>query len=330
MKNKDLLIIFNIFGTQRDEDAQIAVYFKTIDQLFKHVEEYGSEKIRVVVAANLVSDYCVEELKNRYKNNITIFKIDERFTCQIVTNKVVLESIKLFNEEYEGYFYLSSSLFFPEKEQIFENLISKLKTKKYGIIQLQVNNDHGYHFLGFGPTGWISELDFDKDYFIPLGNHANFHAAIIHKSLKDFYGIPVTDVHGKCGMESVLSYCCSALRKHYILHGGLCLSHDRASDTNSAVNKGRHKFIPCRAQMFNRDKYAIARDPAAQSCGIGYYPGMLANNEPDWNGVILKHKKDKFDDKFLSLDDNMKFVAKKYFFSNKKELDYNSIEFTLR
>ena len=341
IEKKDLLIIFNIFGVQSDQDNQVNNYIKSLEQLFWLIESSNNANIRVVVGANLVTNYCIERLKSAFVDKITIFKFNSRYTCQMVTNKAVLASMNYFKEEYESFFYLSSGLTFPKKNDLFDIIIAKMKTKKFGILQIQVNDDHGYHFIGKGEFGWV-DIDFTQDYNIPPGNHANFHAAVIHKDMQEFYGLSVTDIHGKCGMESVLSYCCAALRKKYTLLGNYCLIHDRASDAITAANpknlppsefvfedSNGFNFIPCRTQMFNRDKTAIARDDEALSCGIGYYPGPLSNNEPDWNGVILKHNPDKFDDYYYSLDDNMKFIAKKYFYSSKAELDYDQIKFEI-
>ena len=339
MNKKDMLVVFNIFGVQKDQDAQAAGYIETLEQIFWHVDDAKDCSIRVLVAANIVTEYCIQKVKERFGSRVDIISFDTRYTCQIITNKAILTAIEKFNEEYESYFYISSGLTFPQKRGVFAEIISKMNTGKYGILHMQTNNDHGYHFLGQGEFGWPT-MNFKKDYDIPPGNHANFHAAVIHRKMKDFYKLPVTDVHGKCGMESVVSYCCAALRLKYTLFGDFILGHTPGLDTYATIDwrtlpEFREKLqqgimaVPCHDQMFQRDKTAIARDPEAIECGIGYYPGEIANNAPDWNGVILQHKKNKFDNEHLSLDDNMKNVAKKYFYSNKSELNYDIIEYKI-
>ena len=325
MIDKDLLVIYNIFGTQENEDKQIKSYTDALDEVYWHLDNAVDCSCRVVVSANMVSDYCIETIKEKYEDRIHIFKYDTRLTVQIATNKTILSAINHFKEEYEGYFYIGSGLRIPKKEGMVDGLIEKNRTGLYGIIQLNVNNDHGNHFLGFGPSQWINEIDFSQDYHIPPGNHCNFHAAVINRKLKDFYEFPVTDVHGKCGMESVLSYCCAALRLSYILFGGYCLRHERSSDTFRSVNVNGRTGVPCHEQMFKRDKKAIAADPEAIASGIGYYPGSLANNEVDWNGVILQHNPKQFDENHLALNGTMKLIAKKYFFSTREECPYDNI-----
>jgi hypothetical protein len=331
MTKKELLIIYNIFGIRYNEDAQIDEYKRALKSLFWHLDQYSKkDQVRVVLGGCLVSDRCINELLEFFPGRLQAFSFADRHTCQIVTNKVALECEKRYKEEYRGYFYLSSGLYFPKIEdwKLFERVEEHMNDlSKTGILQLQVNNDNGYHFLGFGPFDWIRQIDFSKDYKIGLGNCANFHAAVIHRSIRDYYGVPITDVHGMCGMESVLSYLSAALRRDYILMGDSTLHHARNSDSGGAMNLRGHAAIPCQTQMFGRDKHDIARDDLAKEVGIGYYPGRQSNNEPDWNGTILEHNLEKYDENIHALHPRNKEVAKKYFFSSREELDYDKIIF---
>ena len=327
---KDILLVYIIFGIQRDQERQINSYITELEDLFWHLDQNKEVSARVAVAANLVSRICVDSLKNHFGDRITVYNFPERHTCQVVTNKVICTSIDHFDEEYEGYFYISSGLKFHRIKgwDLFKRIADKLHSKEHGILQMQADSDNGYHFLGKGTLGWFNDINFLEDYSIPLGNHANFHAGVIHRNLKDFYGIPVTDVHGKCGMESVLSYCCAALGMKYTLMGDSCLGHVRSSDAFAATNVGPGSKcvveIPCHTQMFDRDKLEISRDPLAKEVGIGYYPGPLSNNEVDWNGIILEHDISKYDENGFALDERNKEVAKKYFFSNSTEIIYGN------
>jgi hypothetical protein len=361
MEKKDLLVVFNIFGHHSQEQAQIDSYKTSLRGIFKQIENAPQYTFRVAVSACLVSDRCIDELKSEFKDNIHVFRYIDRYTCQVATNSTILKAIKHFNEDYEGYLYFSSGIYFAEDSKdiinttitneqnvkteirtrvgnpnIFGNLVEKLKTKKYGIIQLQVDEDHGYHFLGHGPNDWASKIDFQNDYVIPPGNHANFHIAAIHKSLKDYYGKPISDIHGFCGMESTLSYCCAAQRKQYILMGDSVVIHKQKFDNDYSApgrmlnvsgvpvvfSQGRD---PCSSLLWGRCKLDIANDEQAQKTGMGYYPGIAANNIPDWNGTILVHKKEKYDQEYLSIDPEMKEAVKRLFFSNGEEIHYDYI-----
>ena len=328
--HKDILLIYIIFGIQRDEDRQIKSYIEEIEDILWHLDEDKSVSYRLTVAANLVSDKCIQALVSHFGQKIVVYDFEKRATCQIVCNSVVINSTKDFNEEYEGYFYISSGLTWERIPdwRLFSRIKEKLYSQEHGILQMQVDSDNGYHFLGKGTLGWFNEIDFLEDYSIPLGNHANFHAGVFHRKMKEYYGFPVTDVHGKCGMESVLSYTCAALGMRYTLMGNTCIGHSRSSDAFGAINVDLkiHGDIPCHTQMFGRDKLAIQNDEIAIETGIGYYPGPLANNEIDWNGVILEHNNEMYDEHGLAIHEKNKEVAKKYFFSNSKEIDYHKLE----
>ena len=355
---KDLLIVFNIFGDHINEQFQIENYLTSLATIQAQIDATPEYSFRVVVSACMVSDKCVDAIKN-FNDKISIFRYSERYTCQVTFNKTVLKSIECFNEEYEGYLYFSSGVFFNHKIPpkwndmfvhqfppsrfasvsdsafILKNLVKKLHTKKYGIIQLQVNDDHGYHFLGYGSTAWKTKINLKCDYVIPPGNHANFHVAAVHKSMKDFYDKPVSDIHGFCGMESTLSYCCAAIKKQYLLLGDSCLVHLQKLD-NDFSSPGRMKNTfngppigasdnPCRDLFWGRKKSDISQDREAIESGLGYYPGLAACNELDWNGVHLIHDVNKYDNNCLALDQNLKNVVKRLFFTNNYDIIYKDI-----
>tara|TARA_R110000823_G_scaffold303100_1_gene424419 strand:- start:7788 stop:8888 length:1101 start_codon:yes stop_codon:yes gene_type:complete len=361
MNKKDLLIVLNIFGHHQQEQRQIDSYRETLKGVFAQIENAPDYSFRVVIAACRVSDKCIQDIKAEFGDKITIFSFEDRYTCQVTSNSTILKSINYFNEEYEGYLYISSGIFFPDLNQeikdytivnennvrstirmrignpkMLHSVVEKLKTGKYGIIQFQVDTDHGNHFLGFGPHDWSQKIDFQLDYKIPMGNHANFHIAAIHHSLKDFYEKPISDIHGFCGMEATLSYCCAALRKQYILMGDSMLIHHQKFDNDHSApgrmlntkginvigSEGRN---PCQNLLWGREKEEISNDLEAQEAGLGYYPGPASCNEVDWNGVRLVHKKDKYDEDYLSLDPKLKDVVKRLFFTNKNDLNYNHI-----
>jgi hypothetical protein len=364
MTEKDLLVVFNIFGHNSQEGRQIESYKKSLRGIFKQIQNAPQFSFRVVLSACMVSDKCIKLLKCEFKEKIHIFRFTDRYTCQVTSNRTILKSIEYFKEEYEGYLYYSSGIYFAENAtrkvkdvylssesgektsvsirvgnpNILSTIIEKLKSKKYGIIQLQVDADHGYHFLGHGPKNWSSKIDFKKDYVIPPGNHANFHIAAIHRSLKDFYGKPISDIHGFCGMESTLSYCCAALRKQYILMGDSIVTHHQKFDsphpldnTSIVLNTigvsviGSYGRDACTNLLWRRKKEDIYNDLEAEQSGLGYYPGPAANNIPDWNGVGLIHRKEKYDHDHLAIDPSMKESVKKLFFTNESEIQYHRI-----
>ena len=359
-KNVDLLIVFNIFGHHRNEVQQIEFYKKSLRGIQEQIKNSPDHSYRIVISACMVSETCIRSLKKEFGDEVHIFSFSDRYTCQVATNSTILKSIEYFNEEYEGYLYHSSGIFFAKDSEkiqsftitghlgtkstiktrvgnpkIFDSLVKKLKTEKYGIIQLQVDDDHGYHFLGYGPNNWASEIDFQHDYAIPMGNHGNFHIAAIHKSLKNYYGKPISDIHGFCGMEATLSYCCAALKKQYILMADSMVIHCRKFDNDYAapgrmLNTDNVKVVGCKGDpgkqlLWGRTKEDISNDQEAKNHGLGYYPGPASCNEVDWNGVRLVHKADKYDNNYLTLEPKLKEVVKKLFYTNETELNYEHI-----
>ena len=156
MAKKELLIIYNIFGIRYNENIQIDEYKRALTSLFWHLDQYSNrEQVRVVLGACLVSDKCVATLLEAFPGRLQAFSFPDRYTCQIVTNKIAFECEKRYNEEYRGYFYISSGLYFPQIEnwKLFDRIENHLnEASKTGILQLQVNNDNGYHFFGPWPV----------------------------------------------------------------------------------------------------------------------------------------------------------------------------------
>ena len=334
-KKKDLLVVMSIFGIAKNENMQIAMYVNCLESVFWHIKKNNlQDSVRVVVSSVITSERCKKILKAKFKENISIIDYSDRYSVQVSANKSILHSIEQFQEEYEGYMYLSSGVLLPEVEDLFPRIIEKSNSGEYGIMHLQVDRDQGYEWLGKGKN--YHTIDFSQDYDIPIGNHCNFHVAVLNKALKDFYEVPITDVHGLCCMESGLPYTTYALRKKYILIGNSVCKHytsfdkfDRMINTAGVQLIGYNKpGVNC-GLMWDRERREFLEDKEGIESGLGYYPGPIANNEPDWNGVILPHNREKYDENCLSTDERLKFAVKRRYFTNKTEIDYDKINCNL-
>jgi hypothetical protein len=172
--NKDLLIVLNTFGISHDDNNKTKEYIETLNSIFWHINKNNlNNSVRVVVSAVLVSDDCVAKIKETFPNDVSVFTYNERLPVQISCNKTMIESEKYFNESYNGFFYVSSGLYLPEIEDLFPQIIEKNNSNDYGIIQLQVDSDGGYEWLGKAYD--YNTIDFNNDYNIPIGNNCNFH-----------------------------------------------------------------------------------------------------------------------------------------------------------
>lgn len=330
MIKKDLLIVLNIFGISSNENEQIEMYLHALKSILWHINKNNLQNsVRLVVSSVMSSENCINTIKQKFGDSLSIFSYDDRYTVQVSCNKTILASIEQFEEEYEGYLYVSSGILLPPIEDLLPRIISKNNSGEYGIIQLQTDQDQGYEWLGKGNQ--YNTINFSEDYQIPIGNHCNFHIAVLNKSLKDYYGHPITDVHGLCCMESGLPYTSYALRKKYILLGNSECMHFTSFDSFRKminINKpmiGHNKpGVNC-GLLWGRTREEFLSDKEGIESGMGYYPGPIANNVPDWNGVVLPHNREKYDENCLSLDERLKEAVKRRYYTNKLEIDYNNI-----
>jgi len=322
--NKDLLIVLNTFGISHDDNNKTKEYIETLNSIFWHINKNNlNNSVRVVVSAVLVSDDCVAKIKETFPNDVSVFTYNERLPVQVSCNKTMIESEKYFNESYNGFFYVSSGLYLPEIEDLFPRIIEKNNSNDYGIIQLQVDSDGGYEWLGKAYD--YNTIDFNNDYNIPVGNNCNFHIGIINKELKNFYGVPLSDVHGNCCFETCLSYVSYALRKKYVLLGNSqCIHFPQNDSQRRMINLASHPSV-AGGLMWGRTKMTFVNDVEGAECGLGYYPGTISNNPIDWNGVVLAHNIEKYDENYFSNDERLRDAVKRCYYTNINELDYSKI-----
>lgn len=313
--NKDLLIVYNMFGYQPNREK----YYEEIDKIIWHIKQNNLENsVRLVISAVLKDDITINELKEKYPE-IRIFRYEFRWTLQVSFNKTVNASIIEFNENYNGYFYISAGLMLGDQEDLLPNLIRINNTGEYGIMHLHCLGDANMYCQ---PSEEIRELK--------LGEWCDFIVAVINKDMRDFYGLTVSDIHGVCCMEATLSYSCSALRKKYVILPNTTCTHQPGSDSERP-RYDRHGndigtvWVKC-GLMWDREYQSFLDDTEAVESGLGYYPN---NNNELFPDFTFKHREDKYDSQGLSIDERLKFGVKRNFFTNKSEVDYDKIEYEL-
>jgi hypothetical protein len=334
MVHKDLLIVYNTFGGKNDATK----YIEGLNSIFWHIDKNNlHNNVRVVVSSVLNQDECVNTLKNTFGTKLTIFRYDYRWPVQVSCNKTILASEDCFNEKYEGYFYISSGIILPEIDDLFVRLIEKNNTSGYGLIQLQVSDDQdgGMACLGERFTqDWFpnQHLDRNKDFLIGVGDYCNFHLGIYNRRLKEFYGVPITDVYGTGGMESALTYTSYALRlKNIMLNDSMC-EHSPMSDSNNLQIQDfpSDSTLPINSGLlWGRTNDIFLNDIEGIDSGLGNYPGPYYGPPEYVTKVVLSHRKDKYDEEFLSTDERLKHSVKRCYFTNKNELDYDKIGYTV-
>lgn len=334
MVHKDLLIVYNTFGGTDDATK----YIEGLNSIFWHIEKNNLHNgIRVVVSSVLNQDECINILKTTFGDKLKIFRYDYRWSVQVSCNKTILASEDCFNEKYEGYFYISSGIILPEIDDLFLRIIERNNSGECGLIQLQVpdNQDGGMPCLRERFTqDWFpnQHLDRNKDFLIGVGDYCNFHLGIYNRRLKEFYGVPITDVYGTGGMESALTYTSYALRlRNIMLNDSMC-THSPMSDSNNLPDGlfPLENSLPIKSGlMWGRTNDIFLNDTEGIDAGLGNYPGPYYGPPEYVTKVVLSHRKDKYDEEFLSTDERLKHSIKRCYFTNNSELNYETINYVI-
>lgn len=312
---KELLIVYNMFGYQPERQK----YYNEIDKILWHIKQNNLENdVRFVISAVLKDDITINELKEKYPD-IKIFRYEYRWTLQVSFNKTVNSAITEFNEDYNGYFYISAGLMLGNQEDLIPRLIEINNTGKYGIMHLHCEGD---------ANGYCQPRENIRD--LQLGEWCDFIVAVINKDMRDFYGLAVSDIHGVCCMEATLSYSCAALRKKYVLVPNSTCLHVAGSDSERPKfdrygNIPETVWVKC-GLMWDREFKSFLEDEEAVDAGLGYYPN---NNNGLFPNFWFKHKEDKYDEEGLAIDERLKYGVKRNFFTNKSEVDYDKIVYEL-
>lgn len=326
MINKELLIVYNTFGLAKDASQ----YINGLNSIFWHIEKHNLQNsVRVVVSSVLNEDKIIDELLNIFKNKIKIFRYDYRWPVQVSFNNTCISSEREFNENYNGYFYISAGVELNKIEDLFPRILDKNNSGEYGVIQLFVNDDNGNERLSEEPD-FQAKIDISKDYLVPIKHFCNFHVAIINKSVRDFYGVLVTDIFGVCGMEIATSFVSYALRKKYIILGNSLCNHKWNTDSKIPQTNSKGELnpnVPC-GLNWGRTHDIFLNDLEGIDAGLGYYPGPYIPGAP-WKYFYIPPKLDKYDDNYLSLDERLKYAVKRCYFTNKNEVDYSKIKYLI-
>lgn len=302
MKSKELLIVYNIYGFQENNER----YYTEIDKILSHINHnILFNEVRLVISSVMKSKKDINEIKEKYGSQVNFFVYDKRFPVQVTFNKTVLSSILEFSEEYNGYLYISAGILLNDDFSLLPRLIEKNKTNKYGIIHLHVDNDNGPY----------EPINLKEDTYIELGYWCNLNITLFNKSLKEFYGIPMSDIFSISASESTYSYVSSALRKHYIIMGNSTCNHLRMYDSKTP-NDVINEFNIKEGLMWGRTKESFLNDYEAIESGLGLR-----------NEVIIIHNDSKYDENKLSIDERLKFAVRRNFFTNDDEVNYKNIKY---
>lgn len=320
MNYKDLLIVYNCYGLQED----VMSYKKDIDSILWHINKNNLQnRIRFVISAVLKPERVIDKLKNIIDENIKIFKYENNFSVQVTFNKTTLVAEEYFNEEYEGYLYTSPFFIFPQIDDLFPRIFKNLFSGQYGIMHLYADVDNG-------------GIDYpsDVDRILYMGTWAHLNGAIIHRSIKDFYGVPLSDVHGKSSTEWTYPYVCSALRKKYIILGNSTCHHIPQSDGPQPDYNSRGEKVESYQSndtefLWGLSIEKIKNDKEALESGLGYF----CDHDPRWEKDCqifenrIQHDTKKYDERSFSIDYRLKYAVKRNFFVSKEIFNYKNLKY---
>ncbi len=316
--SKKILVVYNTCGISGKENSQYYI------ESLKSILSQDFDSFDVVVSSCLNSQITKNNLLAAFRNIVKFNFINEKHPVNVTFNHSIEKTIEK-NGEYEAYMYVDSGTTFVPG--LLSGLYERMKTKKYGMVTAQPENDTEY-FAGLGvgrhrgDDAYARSILFkDGDYVIPLGKGMGTHTNMINNDLREFYGKIYPDIFAGHCTESTFSFINAALKKQWLLVKDFILPHNISMDGQSSgfnpaewiYNKNRPTFDHPYKINSILERVLTSR---AVKAGFGY--------EECRN--ILMHDPSQFDENYHCINDDLKYFIKDNLFLKKEELDYDSIE----
>ena len=320
-----ILTVYNTCGIHKDNTAH---YIKTINDIL----EQEDVDQHVVLSSCLNSMQCFKEIYKTFGKKISYNYFAEAIPVNITFNKTVQECVKKFGN-FDGYLYIASDVSFETSKKIIASAANLLKTKKYGIVSVQVDKDGGYH-TGLDPEKYVyytpnqSQIK-NKDLVVPIGKLCNMHVFLYsHDFYENFNQKIIPDVFKAYCTESTFSFLNAAINKKWVIMKDLFVRHFHQTATSDFASScayfkpgvghvSKENGTTWNNLMCERDALDFINDPEAKECGLGYEE--LAD--------IMLHNKEAYDEQENALfPDRLKKSINKHFFLTKKEFDYDKIK----
>lgn len=298
--------IYNICGINQDKTDW---YSGCIESILKQ-----TFKTDIVVSSCLNSEECLNTLKSRFGNDIKVIYFPDRLIVNVTFNKAC-QIVK--GEDYDGYLFIDSGVFLKDENSI-EEMASRLN--KYSMITLQVDNDTGYESIGYLQDFPIAQIT-DSDFIFPIGKACNLHAQIFSRDILDKFGKIIPDVFAAYCTESTFPFLNASVGKEWVIVKDVLCHHNKAVDGPSSSQLHHSPVFrnPWNNLLYGRNALDFINDKEAYSAGLGY----------EECGGIMNHNPDVYDGNFVKDPDKLAYYVNKYFFSNKRELDYDSISYKI-
>jgi hypothetical protein len=310
-ENNKILVVYNTCGIKRDNPDW---YIKCINSLLSQ----DFQDYKVVLSSCLNSPECFKKIYETFGKKISYCYHAEPHTVNITFNKAVQECVKHFGE-FESYLYVDSGCTFGNQRNVLAESYKNLKTNDYGMLSIQVDSD-----TGFDQVGLKHETDHiqvkEKNFIIPLGKACNAHVILYSNDfLKNFNNKIWPDIFAAYCTESTFTFLCSAIKKKWAILKNIEIEHQKSID-GASLSVPHWSLVhhnPWNNLLYDRDAREFINDKEAQKAGLGYEE---CNN-------IMVHNSHAYDSE--GNPNNPKKLIEtitKYFFLNKKELNYDTIK----
>ena len=316
MKN---LLVYNICGL--GNTPPLDHYIKCINSFL----DQDFEDYRVLLSACKSDPTLFNNLYKRYKDKISYVYHHEIYTVNTTFNKAIQEFVKEKGPA-ESYLYVDSGCSFYNPvtntldNTILKNTYNTFKKYNNSLISLQTDSDEALQTIS--PKYKYQSPDVQvvgDDLYVPLGHALNCHVTMFSNEMYEAYNNKlIPDVFRAHCTESTFRYLAAAVNTKWYVMKDQQIEHLKAIEGPST---GFQHVSPQHGTtwnnlLHNRNALDFITNVDFIKSGIGYEE---CNN-------ISSHNREEYDENDMPLDpDGMKTLINKYFFLNKKELDYDKM-----
>ena len=301
MRTQKILTVYNTCGVNGDKTDW---YSKCLESVLG--QDHPQE---VVVSSCLNSDECINTLKERFGNDIKICRFFDRYIVNTTFNKTVLE----FGKGKDAYFFIDSGVELTNKSSLSE-MVKRLKN--HSMVTLQTDTDTGFETIGGKQDSNEMQVT-GEDFVLPLGKAINLHAQLFSRHIQENFGLVIPDVFAAYCTESTFPFLNASVMKKWCIVADVMCHHNKAVDGPSSTQphwSPVHRS-PWNNLLYGRNALDFINDAEAKRVGLGY----------EECGGIMPHDPDAYDNELAKYPISLSIAISKYFYTNKSELDYDSI-----
>ncbi len=268
-------------------------------------------KLHIVISDCMSNINVRNKLIDTFKDTISYNFVDELVPMEPSFNHTTLKCVKQFGN-FDGYLYVESGIKLFEEDTI-QKLCKYLQINKYAMISTIPDTDIGFHYE--------DTPDLSIDYVVPVGKGINLHCQMFSGEYFSFYNRLLPDIFAGHCMESVLSFCCAAIQKQWIIVADAKVKHDVYVDGQS-IGFRPDKYVRETGKPSWDHPYKLSSlmpifsNPKALKLGLGY----------EETRSIVMHDHSQYDENYHCINDQLKYYIKDNLFLNNTLLDYDNIQ----